>query len=57
MLKLIRLELRKNKFNFLKSVLIADLAILGFMVLIAFTEMDEGSSARIAICLKGCSFL
>ncbi|NQX48507.1 ABC transporter permease [Paenibacillus tritici] len=42
MLKLIRLELRKNKFNFLKSVLIADLAILGFMILIAFTSLNEG---------------
>ncbi|WP_343049800.1 ABC transporter permease [Paenibacillus phytohabitans] len=42
LLKLIRLELRKNKFNFLKSVLIADLAILGFMVLIAFTSLNEG---------------
>ncbi|MFD1908467.1 hypothetical protein ACFSQ7_37445 [Paenibacillus rhizoplanae] len=36
MLKLIRLELRKSKFTFLKGVLIANLAILGFMILIAF---------------------
>ncbi|MEK4329982.1 ABC transporter permease [Paenibacillus sp. FSL R7-0312] len=42
MLKLIRLELRKSKFDFLKGMLIADLAILGFMILIAFTEMDDG---------------
>lgn len=42
LLKLIRLELRKSKFDFLKGMLIADLAILGFMILIAFTEMDDG---------------
>ena len=42
MLKLIRLELRKSKFNFLKSVVIADLAILGFVILLAFTGMDDG---------------
>ncbi|MEK3686549.1 ABC transporter permease [Paenibacillus sp. FSL R10-2736] len=53
MLKLIRLELRKNKFNFLKSVLIADLAILGFMVLIAFTEMDEGEFSSYSDLFEG----
>lgn len=42
MLKLIRLELRKSKFTFLKGVLIADLAILTIMILLIFTGMDDG---------------
>lgn len=41
MLKLIKLEMRKNKSNLLKGVLIADLAILLFMVLVIFTSVRE----------------
>ncbi|WNS46493.1 ABC transporter permease [Paenibacillus sp. MMS20-IR301] len=53
MLKLIRLELRKSKFNFLKTVLIADLAILAFMILVAFTGMDEGDFNTYADLFEG----
>jgi ABC-type transport system involved in multi-copper enzyme maturation permease subunit len=52
-LKLIRLELRKNKSNLLKGVLIADLAILGFMILVAFTEMDDGDFSTYADLFDG----
>lgn len=55
MLKLIRLELRKSKFTFLKGVLIADLAILGFMLLIAFTGMNEGDFATYNDLFQGVS--
>ncbi|MEK4854497.1 ABC transporter permease [Paenibacillus sp. FSL H7-0756] len=55
MLKLIRLELRKSKFTFLKGVLIADLAILGFMILIAFTGMDEGEFGTYGDLFQGVS--
>ncbi len=41
MLKLIRLEMRKNKINLLRAVLITDLVILLFMILIAFTGIDD----------------
>ncbi len=41
MLKLIRLEMRKNKINLLRAVLITDLVILFFMILIAFTGIDD----------------
>lgn len=57
MLKLIRLELRKSKFNFLKSVLIADLAILGFMSLIVFTSMNEGDFSTFADIFEGVFIL
>ncbi len=43
MLKLIRLEMRKNKINLLRAVLITDVAILLLMILIAFTGIDEAS--------------
>ncbi|WP_341347026.1 ABC transporter permease [Paenibacillus sp. FSL H3-0469] len=55
MLKLIRLELRKSKFTFLKGVLIANLAILGFMILIAFTGIDEGDFATYGDLFQGVS--
>ncbi|MFD2408632.1 ABC transporter permease [Paenibacillus rhizoplanae] len=55
MLKLIRLELRKSKFTFLKGVLIANLAILGFMILIAFTGMDEGDFGTYGDLFQGVS--
>ncbi|MBP2112196.1 ABC transporter permease [Paenibacillus silagei] len=55
MFKLIRLELRKSKFTFLKGVLIADLAILGFMILIAFTGMDEGDFGTYGDLFQGVS--
>lgn len=41
MLKLIKLELRKNKSNWIKGILIANLAILAFMILVVFTEANE----------------
>lgn len=53
MLKLIRLELRKSKFNVLKGVLIADLAILGFMILIAFTSLNDGEFSTYPDLLDG----
>ncbi|WP_245237148.1 ABC transporter permease [Paenibacillus ihuae] len=43
LLKLIRLEMRKNKINLLRAVLITDVAILLLMILIAFTGIDEAS--------------
>lgn len=55
MLKLMRLELRKSKFAFLKGVLIADLAILGFMLLIAFTGMNEGDFETYTDLFQGVS--
>ncbi|ETT53431.1 hypothetical protein C162_06744 [Paenibacillus sp. FSL R7-269] len=55
MLKLIRLELRKSKFTFLKGVLIANLAILGFMILIAFTGIDEGDFGTYGDLFQGVS--
>ncbi|MEK3794934.1 ABC transporter permease [Paenibacillus sp. FSL R7-0204] len=55
MFKLIRLELRKSKFTFLKGVLIANLAILGFMILIAFTGMDEGDFGTYGDLFQGVS--
>lgn len=57
MLKLIRLELRKSQFKFLKSVLIADLAILGFMSLIVFTSMNEGDFSTFADIFEGVFIL
>lgn len=53
MLKLIRLELRKSKINFLKSVLITDAAILAFLLLIAFTGMDDGDFSTYADLFDG----
>lgn len=41
MLKLIRLELRKNRISLFKGSLIAVLAIILFMLLVVFTEMDD----------------
>lgn len=41
MLKLIRLELRKNKISLFKGSLIAVLAIILFMLLVVFTEIDD----------------
>lgn len=41
MLKLMILEMRKNKPKWLKGILIADLAILAFMILIVFTDEME----------------
>lgn len=43
MLKLIRLEMRKNKINLLRAVLITDLAILLFMILVVFSGIDDAS--------------
>ncbi len=44
MLKLIQLEMRKNKTRLLRGVLIADLILLAFMVLVVFTEEGEFST-------------
>ncbi|AIQ46147.1 hypothetical protein R70723_09800 [Paenibacillus sp. FSL R7-0273] len=41
MLKLIRLELRKNRISLFKGSLIAGLAIILFMLLVVFTEIDD----------------
>lgn len=41
LLKLIRLEMRKNKTNLLKAVLITDLVILLFMILLTFTGISD----------------
>ncbi|WP_042201820.1 ABC transporter permease [Paenibacillus camerounensis] len=41
MLKLIRLELRKNRISLFKGSLIAALAIMLFMLLVVFTEIDD----------------
>ncbi|WP_340022334.1 ABC transporter permease [Paenibacillus sp. FSL K6-1096] len=57
MLKLMRLELRKSKFTFLRSVLIADLAILGFMILLILTGMDEGDFESYDNVFQGVSVL
>lgn len=55
MLKLIRLELRKSKFTFLKGVLIANLAILVLMFLISFTGLNEGDFATYSDLFQGVS--
>lgn len=55
MLKLMRLELRKSKFTFLRGVLIADLAILGFMILLILTGMDEGDFDSYNTVFQGVS--
>ncbi len=44
MLKLIQLEMRKNKTKLLRGALIADLILLAFMVLVVFTEEGEFST-------------
>ncbi|UQZ35832.1 ABC transporter permease [Paenibacillus sp. PK3_47] len=44
MLKLMRLELRKNKTSWIKGILIVNLAILAFMTLVIFTEEGEFST-------------
>jgi len=46
MLKLMRLEIRKNKLgSSLKAVIIANLGIIGFLTLIYFAERSEGAAA------------
>ena len=49
MLKLIRLEMHKNKFNFLKAFLITDLAILLFMVLLVGIDDTNEFSTYAAV--------
>ncbi|MDF9841790.1 MULTISPECIES: ABC transporter permease [unclassified Paenibacillus] len=53
MLKLIRLELRKNKISLFKGFLIADLALLLFMLLVVFTEVEEGDFSTYADVFEG----